>query len=428
MIYVLNFKLVFGAFLPEDQTVERVFEADGAANLRDLMYALLNSLDFDFDHLYEFQVRKNRYGGSPMGSEGENPKLDELKLREGSKLRLVYDFGDDWTFDIAVIERREGIVQHGVKLVGSKGTVEQYPDFEDWEGGYEDGEGRDDLTPEQKQLADEIRTYELLLFNNDETGAAERMLEIWPKIKSYVEGLGSVEVTDDQESRTDQGGKSTMNGEKTQNGEAGHKKPTIEEIDPSYEMELWNALMDSDIPFLNLERYEEGIRLWSDILDTFRWEGNNDNQLKGAIGEALAGLGEREKMDEHFALWEKESPESVVRMNSHLLSLEKLEDWEAAKERLEEYLEAMDGMANILFHRAAEIYEKLGDKRKADYYMQEMKKIEEMPDDWMVDEDVFFPAPVPIQMPVIRSQPKIYPNDPCPCGSGKKYKKCCGRK
>ena len=25
------------------------------------------------------------------------------------------------------------------------------------------------------------------------------------------------------------------------------------------------------------------------------------------------------------------------------------------------------------------------------------------------------------------SEKKIYPNDPCPCGSGKKYKKCCGR-
>ena len=22
---------------------------------------------------------------------------------------------------------------------------------------------------------------------------------------------------------------------------------------------------------------------------------------------------------------------------------------------------------------------------------------------------------------------KIYPNDKCPCGSGKKYKKCCGK-
>ena len=26
------------------------------------------------------------------------------------------------------------------------------------------------------------------------------------------------------------------------------------------------------------------------------------------------------------------------------------------------------------------------------------------------------------------STKKIYPNDPCPCGSGKKYKKCCGRR
>ncbi len=27
----------------------------------------------------------------------------------------------------------------------------------------------------------------------------------------------------------------------------------------------------------------------------------------------------------------------------------------------------------------------------------------------------------------VRKAPKVYPNDPCPCGSGKKYKKCCGR-
>lgn len=27
----------------------------------------------------------------------------------------------------------------------------------------------------------------------------------------------------------------------------------------------------------------------------------------------------------------------------------------------------------------------------------------------------------------VHNEVKIYPNDPCPCGSGKKYKKCCGR-
>ena len=28
----------------------------------------------------------------------------------------------------------------------------------------------------------------------------------------------------------------------------------------------------------------------------------------------------------------------------------------------------------------------------------------------------------------VKKMQKVYPNDPCPCGSGKKYKKCCGRK
>ena len=32
------------------------------------------------------------------------------------------------------------------------------------------------------------------------------------------------------------------------------------------------------------------------------------------------------------------------------------------------------------------------------------------------------------KQPVRRKEGKVYPNDPCPCGSGKKYKQCCGRK
>ncbi|HVX83901.1 MAG TPA: SEC-C metal-binding domain-containing protein [Phycisphaerae bacterium] len=31
------------------------------------------------------------------------------------------------------------------------------------------------------------------------------------------------------------------------------------------------------------------------------------------------------------------------------------------------------------------------------------------------------------QEPIVRQTPKIGRNDPCPCGSGKKYKKCCGK-
>ena len=33
-----------------------------------------------------------------------------------------------------------------------------------------------------------------------------------------------------------------------------------------------------------------------------------------------------------------------------------------------------------------------------------------------------------VKQPKKREDKKVYPNDPCPCGSGKKYKQCCGRK
>jgi preprotein translocase subunit SecA len=28
--------------------------------------------------------------------------------------------------------------------------------------------------------------------------------------------------------------------------------------------------------------------------------------------------------------------------------------------------------------------------------------------------------------PIVKDGPRVGRNDPCPCGSGKKYKKCCG--
>ncbi len=36
-------------------------------------------------------------------------------------------------------------------------------------------------------------------------------------------------------------------------------------------------------------------------------------------------------------------------------------------------------------------------------------------------------AAMPTLPPITRDAPKIGRNDPCPCGSGKKYKKCCGK-
>ncbi|WP_339724673.1 SEC-C metal-binding domain-containing protein [uncultured Paraglaciecola sp.] len=31
------------------------------------------------------------------------------------------------------------------------------------------------------------------------------------------------------------------------------------------------------------------------------------------------------------------------------------------------------------------------------------------------------------QEPIVRDKPKVGRNDPCPCGNGRKFKKCCGK-
>ena len=47
---------------------------------------------------------------------------------------------------------------------------------------------------------------------------------------------------------------------------------------------------------------------------------------------------------------------------------------------------------------------------------------------WYADEITTVSMPNGISGKAVAGKKKVYPNDPCPCGSGKKYKKCCGRR
>ena len=60
-------------------------------------------------------------------------------------------------------------------------------------------------------------------------------------------------------------------------------------------------------------------------------------------------------------------------------------------------------------------------------YLQERYEVAEDEDDWLEATSWCRTLEIPVQQPFVRNTPKIGRNDPCPCGSGKKYKKCCGR-
>lgn len=83
-------------------------------------------------------------------------------------------------------------------------------------------------------------------------------------------------------------------------------------------------------------------------------------------------------------------------------------------------------------HKPAELFEQnermnnlavLNDSYKADSILKEADKhLKSMG----ISVDTTSVSSATISSPA--SDRKIYPNEPCPCGSGKKYKKCCGRK
>ncbi len=58
--------------------------------------------------------------------------------------------------------------------------------------------------------------------------------------------------------------------------------------------------------------------------------------------------------------------------------------------------------------------------KRARYTHHEISRFERRDGTWIFTEGK------QINRPVVREAPKIGRNDPCPCGSGKKYKKCCG--
>jgi SEC-C motif-containing protein len=57
-----------------------------------------------------------------------------------------------------------------------------------------------------------------------------------------------------------------------------------------------------------------------------------------------------------------------------------------------------------------------------DIHHEKAKFIKKEDGTWLYDEGHVIPRTI------VRSGPKVGRNDPCPCGSGKKYKHCCGRR
>lgn len=128
----------------------RTLEIAGTESLDDLCREILMAFDFDNDHMYEFCMDNKmysyglHYSCSPeyYGEKSTKCTINSIGLRKGQNFLFHYDFGDDWGFTVHVQKIVEDVPYYPAEVIAAKGTVEQYPDWdeEEWdEEEWEDG-------------------------------------------------------------------------------------------------------------------------------------------------------------------------------------------------------------------------------------------------------------------------------------------------
>nr|WP_300839038.1 hypothetical protein [uncultured Acetatifactor sp.] len=141
----------------------RVIRMNLEDSLYDLHYAIQRAVSFGDDHLFSFTVGAGMMKRTYVPSEARNQSSDlsvgtllgELNLRKGQKFTYLFDFGDQWQFDIRVLGIQEGAVDAPeiIRAVGE--APEQYPCLE------EDMEL-------QVQVSDEVHVRDILASIEDD--------------------------------------------------------------------------------------------------------------------------------------------------------------------------------------------------------------------------------------------------------------------
>ena len=123
----------------QGRTVYRTMEISGKETMDRLCEFILEAYDFIHEHLYEFCMDNRMYSDFSYqydpedGGPSTDIAIDEIGLVKGQNFSLHYDYGDDWMFTIHVQKIEEEPRKQPPALLKSVGSVEQYPDCDEWD-------------------------------------------------------------------------------------------------------------------------------------------------------------------------------------------------------------------------------------------------------------------------------------------------------
>ncbi len=156
----------------------RVIIISGNDNLDRLCDVILMAFDFSHDHLYEFSTSGRLYSDDNYtcapeykGQPDTKTKIEKLGLKEGQKFVFHYDFGDDWVFEILVQKIKDENVRTFAHVAEEKGTVEQYPYYDEEYGNEDEDDDDYDMEPEESIEARKENAKYMDMFLKDLTAA-----------------------------------------------------------------------------------------------------------------------------------------------------------------------------------------------------------------------------------------------------------------
>jgi hypothetical protein len=115
-----------------DENIYRTIKIRDDNSLEIFADKILKSLNFDDDHLYLFNLDnpgfrgENIYERAMGGEKSEKSLLKELELQENQEFYFLYDFGDEWLFNINVLKIENGLSYKTPRTIDSQGKLKQY--------------------------------------------------------------------------------------------------------------------------------------------------------------------------------------------------------------------------------------------------------------------------------------------------------------
>lgn len=197
----------------------------------------------------------------------------------------------------------------------------------------------------------------------------------------------------------------------------------------SIDWQIGNWANDTTMTAYNARLYEDVIKVDEQILK-INWGHNTDQfheNAKREIADAYADLGNVEKCLQLYESYLREDPLWGWARIGYFRQLREQGDsrFEPTLDELYQRIQAGKDFRDksSLFSEMGDEYEELGNRERAEflYELEKDEKRRERDKEWFERKR---PKKPDVPLPKPR---KLYPNDPCPCGSGKKYKKCCGR-